>query len=74
MFDKDKIDYLLKFNLENVQITLDGEKNVHDSRRCLNNGGKTFETIINNLDYLLTTNLKHVTIRVNLDFKNKKYI
>ncbi|QPJ86734.1 radical SAM protein (plasmid) [Sarcina sp. JB2] len=74
LFDKDKIDYLLKFNLENVQITLDGEKNVHDSRRCLNNGGKTFETIINNLDYLLTTNLKHVTIRVNLDFKNKKYI
>lgn len=50
----------LKVNL--FQITLDGIESIHDYQRPLVNGGKSFETIINNL--MQIKNSKHKGFRI----------
>lgn len=70
LFSREKIDFLTCYNLSNVQITLDGKGNVHDTRRVLKSGQGSFKTIINNIDYLLTKNVETVTLRLNYDKKN----
>lgn len=55
-------------NLE-ICITLDGTKEFHDSKRVLNNGGATFDVIVNNIHKLHSRNFV-LTIRVNIDKDN----
>ena len=52
-----------------VQITIDGVKKTHDSRRKLINGGETYDRIKNAV-FLLAENDIDVTVRVNLDKSN----
>lgn len=70
LLDSTKIDVLLNYNISNIQITLDGKKDVHDSRRMLLNGNNTFDRIINNIKYILSTNILRITIRINYDKSN----
>lgn len=69
-FDKDIADFLSELNLECfIQITLDGSRELHDTKRVLKNGHGTFDRIMTNLKYLLSVNNKRnfmVNIRVNI--------
>ncbi len=53
----------------NVQVTLDGPPEIHDSRRHFRGGAPSFAQIINGVDLGLKAGLK-ITLRVNLDMSN----
>lgn len=70
LLNNDKIRFLEKYNFTNAQITLDGTKDIHDSRRMLLNGDGSFNKIIKNLHTLLKSNIETVTLRLNYDKNN----
>ena len=53
----------------NIQITLDGPKHVHDTRRCFRGGTPSFDHIVEGADAALRAGWK-LTLRVNLDMSN----
>lgn len=55
-----------------MQITLDGDKLIHDQRRYLSDGGGTFDNILENIK--IYSQYFRVAIRVNIDNKNKNDI
>lgn len=56
-----------------IQITLDGSKETHDSRRYLIGDGPTYDRIVENIDRLLRSSWEgKVQIRVNVDGTNQK--
>ena len=60
---------LLKCNVRTFQITIDGLKETHNSFRHLENGGETYDTIINNLQMIsqkVKTGLFQIVIRTNI--------
>ena len=62
-----------ELDINNIQITLDGKKEIHDTRRTLLDGRGTFDRIIENIGYLVNnTNDKfRIDIRVNIDKSNE---
>lgn len=54
--------------LSNIQITLDGARDIHDSRRGLLGGGDTFDEIVKNIK--IACEKYHVTVRINVDSDN----
>lgn len=65
------IDMLRKYPyLQEITITIDGSKDIHDSRRKLSNGKGTYNIIIDNLILALNHLSTSITIRVNLDQQN----
>lgn len=72
LLTKERSDELLNMGISTVQITIDGSKEIHDSKRTLKNGLGTFDKIIENiLD--INENLQ-VGIRVNIEKDNIKSI
>jgi uncharacterized protein len=62
---------LNELRLDRIQITIDGDKETHNSRRFLIGGGKTFERIMNNMDTLLRSSWNgDIHLRVNVDATN----
>jgi len=59
---------LAKRKVTTAQITIDGGREEHDSRRMLNGGGDTFQRIIDNIKEIY--DILHLDIRVNLDKSN----
>ena len=62
-------------HVTNYQITLDGGKDFHDSRRMLKSGGPTFDIIMNNIIQIAEQSWyppdhKPLAIRVNIDKTN----
>ena len=55
--------------IRTVQISLDGDKPTHDSRRFLLRGGHSFNVILRNLKALLERDF-NVSCRINLDRSN----
>ncbi|MBI2907942.1 MAG: radical SAM protein [Chloroflexi bacterium] len=53
----------------NVQVTLDGPREVHDGRRCFRGGGPSFEKICAGIDAALRSGW-NLTLRVCLDMAN----
>lgn len=70
-----RIDEMLGYNLDFVQITLDGVREVHDKRRMFKSGGGTFNIILKNLK-LLAYLAPHINlvIRCNVDRDNYQHI
>lgn len=65
-------DKLKDLQIENMQITIDGLADVHNSRRHLTSGAGTFNRIIDNIDYMKKKNPDlRLSIRVNIDENNK---
>ncbi len=60
---------LLKGKIREIQVTLDGTENIHDSRRFLKGGGKTFERISNGIDICLQNRI-NVNLRMVIDKDN----
>ncbi len=61
---------LKKLGVETVQVTLDGSKRAHDSRRILHNNEATFETILQNIKNC--ADIIHIIVRINVDKTNIK--
>lgn len=60
---------LSEWKIQGMQITIDGDRKNHDSKRYLKNGNPTYEKILKNLkeNYRYLVN---VSLRINLDEKN----
>ncbi len=66
LLDKN-VAWIKECNIDNIQITIDGPKEVHNKRRLLKNRGKdTYETIVSNC-LIAANNGIHIKIRVNVD-------
>ncbi|EPW4425771.1 radical SAM protein [Vibrio vulnificus] len=61
-------DKLINAGIKSYQITIDGPKAIHDSRRIQFNGNGTFDSIIANISYLLPK--ASINLRVNVDRSN----
>lgn len=59
---------LVEFDVKYVQVTLDGSKRAHDSRRILHNQGSTFEQILENIRNCV--DILNIAIRINVDKTN----
>ncbi len=60
---------LSKFELEFIQITVDGPKEIHDKRRVFASGKGSFEQIMKGVDESIKKNIKLI-LRINLDEHN----
>lgn len=59
---------LKNISVSHVQVTLDGAKETHDTRRILLNGEGTFDKILNNIKE--TCEIIPIVIRINVDKSN----
>ena len=73
LLNKEFADALDEMNITKVQITLDGQENVHNKRRPLKTGRGTFDRIIENIDGLMISGWRGILhIRTNVDGRNYK--
>jgi len=72
MLTTNVINNLCHLNLERIQISMDGNKEDQDSRRCFKNGKPTFDLIINNIEKLLTNTNINIGIQVTVDHNNEE--
>ena len=74
LMDRDKILKFKELGIDEIQITFDGTKEIHDKTRILRNGNGTFDKIVQNLETLFSiTNEIRVAIRSNIDLNNKDH-
>ena len=64
---------LKELKINDIQITIDGDKESHNKRRCLENGSGTFDKIIENIDKGKEL-LPPTSLRINVDKSNYKNI
>ncbi|MHB9155076.1 MAG: radical SAM protein [Endomicrobiales bacterium] len=68
---REYVPLLQKGDIREVQVTLDGPKEIHDKRRTLKGGGKTFDAVAGGIDAALAgglpINLRIVVDRDNID-------
>lgn len=60
--------------LGSVQVTLDGPRDVHNSRRRLQDGGDTYDRILMNIKRIAASRLCRVSVRVNVDKLNIDHV
>ncbi len=73
LLNNEIISKLKDLKIEQLFITLDGTKNIHDTRRYLIGGYPTFDVIVKNLILLKKNNINTI-IRMNVDKTNEKNI
>lgn len=66
--------FLVDVKVGFIQVTIDGPKDIHDSRRCLKSGGGTYDRILSNLECLEENTPLHVSLRVNVDRRNSPHV
>lgn len=69
----DIVNEILSLGVKNLQITLDGPRHIHDTRRIGAHGEKTFDIILENLCHYCLR-FKNVVIRINVDNTNVESI
>ena len=67
------IDILKQYNIASMQITLDGLKDDHDSRRFLVGGKGSYDRIVQNIGLALEAGVP-ITLRTNVNKKNLESI
>lgn len=72
LLDGETAEKLVKLKVENAQITLDGPPRVHDKRRPLISGGKTFTIIMDNMREASIR--MSISVRMNVDERNRGHI
>lgn len=71
LIDEEKVEFLKKYNCQYIQITLDGVKEIHDTRRVSKDGSSSFDKIIHTLKMMnARTDFVKPLIRVNIDKNN----
>jgi uncharacterized protein len=63
------VDILKTAKIREIQVTLDGTADLHNSRRHLKGGGATFDSIVNGIDACLENHLP-INLRVVADKEN----
>ncbi len=63
------IDILISPNIREIQVTLDGTKQFHDTRRFLKGGQSTFDKIVEGIDLLIENKIP-VNLRMVIDKEN----
>lgn len=69
LWDEEFVRYMVKNGLREVQITIDGLKEVHDARRPFATGKGSFEVVYNNMLSMIKLPIQ-VMIRSNIDRHN----
>ncbi|MGN0351527.1 MAG: radical SAM protein [Roseburia sp.] len=69
LLGKDMAKDLSELGFSSIQITIDGNKEYHDSRRILANGEGTYDIVYSNLINLLETKIS-IILRINVDAEN----
>ena len=64
------IDLINQYNIVNLQITLDGPKEIHNARRVTKSGEDGYSLILNNMDKLLSETDVRIIINTVLDKQN----
>ncbi len=72
LLDVNTANILKNNHVDEIQITIDGPKPIHDKRRPLANDGGTFDTIMEHL--LQIKGILPVNIRINTDYENREQI
>ncbi len=65
----DYMDILSLGNIREIQVTLDGTKDVHDARRYMKNKGETFDRIVSGIDEALKKGFP-INLRMVIDKDN----
>ncbi len=65
----DYLEMIKKARIREIQVTLDGTREVHDRRRKLKKGTGTFDRIVEGIDLLLNNGI-NVNLRVVIDREN----
>lgn len=69
LLEDEDVELFKKYKIDSVQITIDGTREIHNTRRILKNGGEgTFDTIIANVKKLYGK--VGISLRVNIDKTN----
>ncbi|GHS98418.1 radical SAM/SPASM domain Clo7bot peptide maturase [Synergistales bacterium] len=74
LLTNDAAQVLVNNKISSVQVTLDGDRDVHDRRRVLRSGGPTFDVIMKNLRDAAQNDKLRIAIRVNIDRRNRDSI
>lgn len=75
LLNKNMLKKMINVGVTRYQITIDGPSNIHDQKRMLKNGHRTYKKIITNLRQMHNTDLNfEIIIRVNIDGENIDYI
>lgn len=69
LFNAVRINELKKYNFNFAQITLDGDRDVHNKTRYYSNGHGSYENIIDNIKELVRQHI-HITLRINYTAEN----
>lgn len=71
LFTDAKIEQLALLNIQNIQITLDGEKEWHDKKRFfLKNKKGTYNLILSNIEKILNRTSITLFLKINIDKDN----
>lgn len=62
-----------KYRITGAQVTIDGPKEIHDSRRINISGNSTFDLLLKNVNKLLAAGLD-VVVRINIDKNNIDHV
>jgi uncharacterized protein len=68
LLTKENAKKLRDLGVKCVQITIDGEKDIHDERRVFKNGGKTFDVIMQNIMDIVE--IIKVNLNITIDSHN----
>jgi uncharacterized protein len=74
LLTRDVAKRLAELNVSRAQVTLDGDRDVHDRRRLLKGGGATFDRLVANLVDVVEDERLNIKIRVNIDRRNRDSI
>lgn len=73
LLDTELLKTINDYNIQKVQITLDGPPFVHDKRRIPKNGKESFFNIFQNILHISAESKARVVIRTNIDKQNVCY-
>jgi uncharacterized protein len=64
----ERLDWLAETKVRSVQVTIDGARQTHDSRRPMAGGKGTYDTIMSNLE--VASRRIPISLRINVDRRN----
>lgn len=71
LLDDSDVENFKRYKIHGAQITIDGVKEIHDSRRRSVTGESTFDKLIDRVNLLLNENFS-VVVRINIDKENAR--
>lgn len=74
LLNEETIQRLAELEVKTIQITLDGPRDVHNSRRVCKSSTNSFDTIIKNINCLLKDGRIMPSLRINVDKTNSNTI